>query len=178
MILYSKEAFIGYFFDSLGLTSEDLIILDRSTGLAQALLNHKGAAKLACVIHAEHYNVNATDDDYILWNNFYDYEFSHADAFDAFIASTDQQNQTLSQQFKKYTKFSPNIQTIPVSKIDESYNTDKSPDILNGRDESNDYKNDRRGYLQDIPSESSSMYNSTRVKNYFIIIHFIFYREM
>ena len=71
-----------------------------------------------------------------------------------------------------------NIQTIPVSKIDESYNTDKSPDILNGRDESNDYKNDRKGYLQDIPSESSSMYNSTRVKINFIIIHFIFYREM
>ena len=71
-----------------------------------------------------------------------------------------------------------NIQTIPISKIDESYNTDKSPDILNGRDESNDYKNDRRGYLQDIQSESSSFLNSARVKNYFIIIHFIFYREM
>ena len=58
--------------------------------------------------------------------------------------------------------------------MDESYNTDKSPDFLNGRDESNDYKNDHRGYLQDIPSESSSMYNSTRVKNYFIIINLIF----
>jgi len=56
----------------------------------------------------------------------------------------------------------PNIQTIPISKIDESYNTDKGPDLLNGRDEFNDYKNDRRGVLQDIQSESSSLYNSTK----------------
>ncbi len=64
----------------------------------------------------------------------------------------------------------PNIQTIPISKIDESYNTDKAPDLLNGRDEFNDYKNDRKGVLQDIQSESSSLYNSTKVKIYFIII--------
>jgi hypothetical protein len=64
----------------------------------------------------------------------------------------------------------PNIQTIPISKIDESYNTDKGPEHLNGRDEFNDYKNDRRGVLQDIQSESSSLYNSTKVNLYYIII--------
>ena len=64
----------------------------------------------------------------------------------------------------------PNIQTIPISKIDESYNTDKGPELLNGRDEFNDYKNDRRGVLQDIQSESSSLYNSTKVNIYYIII--------
>ena len=64
----------------------------------------------------------------------------------------------------------PNIQTIPISKIDESYNTDKGPELLNGRDEFNDYKNDRRGVLQDIQSESSSLYNSTKVNLYYIII--------
>ncbi len=57
----------------------------------------------------------------------------------------------------------PNIQTIPISKIDESYNTDKAPDLLNGRDEFNDYKNERKGVLQDIESESSSRNNSTKV---------------
>ena len=69
----------------------------------------------------------------------------------------------------------PNIQTIPISKIDESYNTDKGPDLLNGRDEFNDYKNDRRGVLQDIQSESSSLYNSTKVNLYYIIIYLYFY---
>ena len=69
----------------------------------------------------------------------------------------------------------PNIQTIPISKIDESYNTDKGPDLLNGKDEFNDYKNDRRGVLQDIQSESSSLYNSTKVNIYYIIILSYFY---
>ena len=64
----------------------------------------------------------------------------------------------------------PNIQTIPISKIDESYNTDKGPELLNGKDDFNDYKNDRRGVLQDIQSESSSLYNSTKVNLYYIII--------
>ena len=58
------------------------------------------------------------------------------------------------------------MQTIPVSKIDESYNTDR-PDTLNRNEEINDYKNDRKGYLQDVQNDSSSMLHNTKVRKYF-----------
>lgn len=61
-----------------------------------------------------------------------------------------------------------NYQTIPVSKIDESYNTDKGPDILNSKEDINEFKGERKGYLQDIPSEDSSVFNSKKVKIYFL----------
>ena len=47
---------------------------------------------------------------------------------------------------------------MQISKIDESYNTDKGPEYFNNKDDYNDHK----GNLQDIPSESSSVF-STKV---------------
>jgi hypothetical protein len=53
--------------------------------------------------------------------------------------------------------------SITVSKIDESYNTDKAPDTLTSKEDFGDYRTDRRNYLQDIPSEYSDVYDSTKV---------------
>ena len=53
---------------------------------------------------------------------------------------------------------------IIVSKIDESYNTDKAPDTMNSKEDLGDYRSDRKGYLPDIPSETSSIYESTMVR--------------
>ena len=58
----------------------------------------------------------------------------------------------------------PNYQTEQVSKIYESYNTDKGPDSLHFKDDSNDLKSS----IPEIPSESSSMY-SLRVNIFYII---------
>jgi hypothetical protein len=55
-----------------------------------------------------------------------------------------------------------NAPSISISKIDESYNADRAPDTINGREEFNDYKSDNKGYLQDIPSESSSVQTSNK----------------
>ena len=52
--------------------------------------------------------------------------------------------------------------TIPTIKLDESYNTDKGPDIAS-KDDFGDYKNRN----QDIPSESPAVY--TRVSNIYIL---------
>ena len=35
--------------------------------------------------------------------------------------------------------------------------------MSNGKEDFNDYKNDNRGYLHDIPSESSSVQTSNKV---------------
>ena len=56
-----------------------------------------------------------------------------------------------------------NAPSISVSKIDESYNADRAPDTFNGKEDFNDNKSDNRGYLQDIPSENSSVQTSNKV---------------
>ena len=47
-------------------------------------------------------------DDYILWNNFYDYQFTNADKVDFFIVATEAQKRTLEQQFHYSNKTAQN----------------------------------------------------------------------
>lgn len=117
--LYSKEELIGRMLDLLELTDQDIILMDRSTGTGQAILRHKGKAKVAVVIHAEHYNANHQTEHSILWNNYYEYQFTNADKIDAFISSTEEQTQTLARQLSHYTKHSPKLFTIPVGSLEE-----------------------------------------------------------
>ncbi|WP_436855889.1 accessory Sec system glycosyltransferase GtfA [Staphylococcus caeli] len=118
-ILYNKETFIAYFLEKLKLTSEDMLIVDRSTDVGQTLIQNKGNASLGVVIHAEHFNETTTNNDYILWNNHYEYVFMNADEIDFFIAATDIQKQVLEQQLKKYYDKEPKIYTIPVGSLSE-----------------------------------------------------------
>lgn len=98
--LYSKQQFVAYFMQQLHLTSDDIVIIDRSTKVGQAILENKGPSKVGIVVHAEHYSENSTDDTHILWNNFYEYVFSKAPFIDFYITATDLQNKILSEQFK------------------------------------------------------------------------------
>ena len=61
-----------------------------------------------------------------------------------------------------------NPPSVTHSKIDESYNADKGPEIFNGKEESNDIKIENKGYLHDIPSENSSIQplNKVSYQNY------------
>lgn len=118
-LLSSKEELLVYFLKTLNLTARDFVLLDRSTGTGQAVFGHVKPAKLGVVVHAEHFSENATTDQTILWNNYYDYQFTNADKVDVFITSTDKQSQLLAQQFSQYTKHQPRIVTIPVGSVDE-----------------------------------------------------------
>lgn len=117
-IFYGKQAFVRAFMKSLNLNKSDLVILDRETGIGQVVFEEAQTAHLAVVVHAEHYSENATNEDYILWNNYYDYQFTNADKVDFFIVSTDRQREVLQEQFAKYTPHQPKIVTIPVGSID------------------------------------------------------------
>lgn len=117
-VLFKKEALVGYFLDRLALTSQDIVLLDRATGIGQAVLQHKGPAKLGVVVHAEHFNSNGTNEQHILWNNYYEYQFTNADKIDAFITSTARQKEVLEEQFKTYTPTVPKIFDIPVGSLD------------------------------------------------------------
>lgn len=59
------------------------------------------------------------DDDYILWNNYYEYSFSQTEHIDFYITATDAQNELMRQQFKKYCGKEPQVVTIPVGSLDE-----------------------------------------------------------
>ncbi|UXR71769.1 MULTISPECIES: accessory Sec system glycosyltransferase GtfA [unclassified Staphylococcus] len=117
--LYSREAFIAYFIQKLKLTSEDIVILDRASAVGQAILQNKGDAKVGVVVHAEHFSVNATDEDHVLWNNYYEYQFAQHDEIDFYITATDLQNQILTEQFNKYLNVKPRVVTIPVGSVHE-----------------------------------------------------------
>ncbi|MES5935916.1 accessory Sec system glycosyltransferase GtfA [Mammaliicoccus lentus] len=116
-ILYSKQSFIAYFMKKLQLSQNDIILLDRSKDVGQVMLENKNQAKLGVVIHAEHYNASTSNEDYILWNNHYEYVFTNAQKVDFFITATDIQNKLLAHQMEKYNHIKPKIYTIPVGNL-------------------------------------------------------------
>lgn len=125
-VLYGKQEFLRYFFKRLALTKDDVVILDRETGIGQLVFEEAQAARLGVVVHAEHFSVNQTDDDYILWNNYYEYQFTNADKVDFFIVATDRQKEILERQFRHYTNHDPKIYTIPVGSLPELVGQDKA----------------------------------------------------
>ncbi|HGC8953175.1 TPA: accessory Sec system glycosyltransferase GtfA [Streptococcus agalactiae] len=118
-LFFDKYELLGHYLDSLQLTSKDIILLDRGAGTAQAVFRHKGAAKLAVVIHAEHFSPNSVTDHTILWNNFYEYQFVNSDMVDAYIVSTKRQKEVLAEQFATFHQKQPTIYVIPVGSIDK-----------------------------------------------------------
>ncbi len=118
-LLCSKEEFVGYMVECMHLTKEDVAIIDRTTGVGQAILQNVGEAKVGCVIHADHFSEGSTDEEYILWNNYYEYAFSQIDHVDFFISATDDQNRLVVEQFQKYIGKAPTVYTIPVGSLKE-----------------------------------------------------------
>lgn len=117
---YSKEAFVAYFMKQLALSSDDVVILDRASHelhIGQAVLQHKGDSKLGVVVHAEHFSEGSTNEETILWNNYYEYQFRNAPEFDFFITATDLQNEILTKQMQQYQNHTPNVHTIPVGSL-------------------------------------------------------------
>lgn len=118
-ILCSKEEFVGYMVSCLGLTEEDTVLIDRTTGVGQAILQNAGDAWVGIVIHADHFSEGNTDDYNILWNNYYEYSFAMHDHIDFYVTATDEQNKLLREQFLKYVGVEPTVYTIPVGSLDE-----------------------------------------------------------
>lgn len=117
--LCSKEELVGYMVSRLGLTKDDIVLIDRTTGIGQAILQNVGEARVGIIIHADHFSESNTNNEDILWNNYYEYSFNMYKHIDFFVTSTDEQNQLLKEQFLKYKKVTPAVYTIPVGSLDE-----------------------------------------------------------
>lgn len=118
-LLCSKEELVGYMVSRLELTEHDVVIIDRTTGIGQAILQNASPAKIGIVIHADHFSEGGTDGMNILWNNYYEYAFAQYQHIDFYITATDDQNRLLRRQFQKYVGEEPNVVTIPVGSLDE-----------------------------------------------------------
>lgn len=123
-MIFSKEELVAEMVSRLNLTEEDVVIIDRTTGIGQAILQNVGKARVGIVVHAEHFSENNTNDVNILWNNYYEYSFAQNKHIDFYITATDVQNQLMRQQFLKYKGVEPCVVTIPVGSIFEQ----KKPD--------------------------------------------------
>lgn len=118
-LVYSKEELIAKLIRELALTREDVVIIDRATEIGQAVIRNRKEACVGTVVHAEHYNEPSEKEDTILWNNYYEYEFSNADQLSFIITSTLAQEKILRRQMKKYRNLDCNIVTIPVGSLHE-----------------------------------------------------------
>ncbi len=118
-LICSKEELVGYMVSKLKLTEQDVVIIDRTTGIGQAIMQNTSPARIGIVIHADHFSEGSTDETNILWNNYYEYAFAQHKHIDFYITATDDQNQLLKEQFKKYVGTVPHIVTIPVGSLNE-----------------------------------------------------------
>lgn len=122
-VYYTKNDLYLEMIKRLDFQADDTIIIDRMDDgnvliNGQLLFENHADAKLVIVVHADHFDKNFTNQQHVLWNNFYEYQFTHTEDIDAFVVSTDVQKQMLTHQFKKYQDVKPNIVTIPVGSID------------------------------------------------------------
>jgi accessory Sec system glycosylation protein GtfA len=95
-----------------------VVLIDRTTGIGQTILQNVGPARVGIIIHADHYSEGGTDAQNILWNNYYEYAFSQHRHIDFYVTATDAQNQLLRSQFASYTGVTPQVITIPVGSVD------------------------------------------------------------
>ncbi|MDD7364899.1 MAG: accessory Sec system glycosyltransferase GtfA [Olsenella sp.] len=117
-VLYSKEDLVGELVRSLGLTEKDVVLVDRTTGIGQAILENAGAARVGVVVHADHYSASGTDDEHVLWNNYYEYPFDMHRHVDFYVTSTEAQARLLERQFERYVGEAPRVVAIPVGSLD------------------------------------------------------------
>lgn len=124
-LICSKEELVGYMVSRLNLTKKDVVLIDRTTGIGQAIMQNAGPAKIGIIIHADHFSEGNTDEETILWNNYYEYSFSQREHISFYVTSTDVQYRLLKQQFKKYMEAAPKVVTIPVGSLNELKVPDK-----------------------------------------------------
>ncbi len=117
-ILFSKEELVGYMVDSIDFQKEDVVLIDRTTGIGQAILEHVKNARVGIIIHADHYSKSFVGDTHILWNNYYEYAFAMHKHVDFYVVATDSQKEMLEQQFQKYVGVKPQVYTIPVGSLE------------------------------------------------------------
>ncbi|XCP84473.1 accessory Sec system glycosyltransferase GtfA [Roseburia hominis] len=115
----AKEELVGYMISQLQLNEDDVVIIDRTTDIGQAIMQNASPARIGIVIHADHFSESGTDKQNILWNNFYEYSFAQHEHVSFYITATSAQSRLLKKQFQQYMGVTPNVVAIPVGSLEE-----------------------------------------------------------
>lgn len=115
--LYSKTELVAYLVQRLHLTEKDVVIVDRTTDIGQPVMQNATPARLGIVIHADHFCEGSTDENNILWNNYYEYDFAMSRHIDFYLSSTQVQSDLVRKQAKRYMNVDLNCVTIPVGSL-------------------------------------------------------------
>lgn len=118
-LLDSKEELVGYMVRQLGLTEHDVVLIDRTTGIGQAILENAGPAKIGIIIHADHFSESSSDDSNIRWNNYYEYAFHQWKHISFYVTATEAQKDLLVRQFQQYMNVTPKVFVVPVGSLNE-----------------------------------------------------------
>ena len=91
-IFYSKNELYLKMIKRLHLSENDFIIMDREDEQknllnGQLFFRYHNPAKLLVVVHAEHYDNTFANPNEILWNNFYEYQFTHSSEVTSYIVA-------------------------------------------------------------------------------------------
>lgn len=129
-IYYSKNDLYREMIRQLNWTANDVVILDRTgegTNLSngQIIFEEHQPAKMVVVVHADHYDQHYTDNHRVLWNNYYEYSFTHPDDVASFVVATDKQKDLLLKQEEKYYGHKLRVDTIPVGSLDQLRHPEK-----------------------------------------------------
>lgn len=124
-MLYSREELVEYMMRCLQLTERDVVLIDGEWGIIDraTFLQNAFPAKTGFVVHLNHSRYH--DKQYILWNEVFEYAFSHPDKINFFITNTEMQSRLLREQLQYYKGIDARVETIPVASIDRIRVPDK-----------------------------------------------------
>ncbi|MCH4003981.1 MAG: accessory Sec system glycosyltransferase GtfA [Lactobacillus crispatus] len=130
-VFYSKNDLYREMIRRLHLTKNDLILMDREDEQdnltnGQIIFENHGPAKIVVIIHADHYDKHYTNKHHILWNNFYEYQFTHAENVASFVTATQVQKELFQRQEEEYYHVEPRIDCIPVGCLEKLTRPEKS----------------------------------------------------
>lgn len=119
--VYKKSQFVTEFIKKLGLSNQDIVLLDYSVAneFTQAILKF---GKGACIVAMAPAKCDYTKDE-----NSYYYWFQYSEALDAMIVSTGEQKKRLIKELKEYHCSIPDIRVVPIegrftsTELHESY---------------------------------------------------------
>lgn len=123
-VYYSKNDLYRAMIRQLNFQSTDVVILDRMNEdkqlvNGQIIFEEHKPAKLVVVVHADHYDKHFTNKHHVLWNNFYEYQFTRPEDVDSFVVATNAQRKLFLKQERHYQHTTPRVDTIPVGSLPE-----------------------------------------------------------
>lgn len=118
--IFTKSEFFERFIQTLRLSWEDTILIDRFAQFdyVQPLFRWKRKARTIAVMHAGHYFENGESAYTVNFNPDYNYFFKYSGLFDAVVVSTQQQKEELKEKLLEHCCEVPDIRVIPAGGAD------------------------------------------------------------